>query len=101
MSAPAVDAAAIRRPSTWVPLHFFNLAMFRQVQELAVRDKRGMYAHMREGNPTPDLFFPEHGMSAGEFTVFKVLGENVRRGNTKPRSGGGSGAAAGAPLETM
>ena len=74
-----------RRPSTWACLHRYNCATYKLVQGLEVRDKRGMYAHMREGRPSPDMFFPEHGVSAGEFTVFKVLGENVRRGNTKPR----------------
>ena len=86
VNSSAGDAASVvRRPSTYACLHRFNQCLYQLVQDLEVRDKRGMYAHMREGRPSGDLFFPVYGLSAGEFAVFKVLGENVRRGNTRPR----------------
>ena len=89
-TAAAASAAAavptpetVRRPSTWACLHRFNVASYWSVLDLEVRVKRGIYAHMRVGRPSADMFFPAHGISAGEFAVFKVLGENVRRGNAK------------------
>ena len=72
----------VRRPSTYACQHAYNLAMSKRVQGLEVRHKRVLYAHMREGTPSMDMFFPKYGVCASDFTAFKVLNENVRRGNT-------------------
>jgi hypothetical protein len=57
------------------------LSLYCIVEDLNMREKRDLFRRMRESEGLDDPFFPSHGMSADEFTVFYVLTDKVRKGS--------------------
>jgi hypothetical protein len=52
----------------------------KHVSGLRMKDKRSMFLLMRStgADLSPDTFFPEHGLTAGEFAVGQVLSSTSR-----------------------
>lgn len=75
-----------QRPCTFAPNHEYNRAIAELVAGMSVRDKREIFAAMRQPNIAPDTFLPRHGISVAELTVMQVLSE-------RPRPANGSAAA--------
>ena len=67
-----------QRPCTFAPNHEYNLALAAVVADMSVRDKREIFAAMRQPNITPNTFLPRHGISIAELTVMQVLSERPR-----------------------
>lgn len=54
------------------------------VDSLRVRDKRHVFHIMRRSRElTHDSFFPMYGLTAGEFSVWQVLGEHRKHRRKK------------------
>ena len=53
------------------------MVLSRFIEELRVREKRHIFQIMRRSSElSHDTFFPEYGITAGEFAVWQVLSEN-------------------------
>jgi hypothetical protein len=46
----------------------------RAIGQLPVRERRVVFAHARAEGASPDLLFPAHGFTLGEFAVWHVIG---------------------------
>lgn len=56
------------------------IVIARHVDKLRVRDKRNIFHLMREcEHITADTFFPEYGITAGDFATWYVLKDSRRR----------------------
>lgn len=55
-------------------------ALLNYVMSLRVKEKRRVYVLMRNmPNLTVDVFFPHHGFTAGEFSFFQVISEQMHK----------------------
>ena len=56
------------------------IVMSRVIESLKVKDKRNIFYTMRK---TTDLshhtFFPNYGITAGEFSIWQILADNKRK----------------------
>lgn len=56
------------------------IVQYRFVETLRVKDKRQIFQTMRTYKDMHhDMFFPMYGFTAGEFSVWQVLSENIRK----------------------
>lgn len=56
------------------------VVLAKNIDELRVKDKRHIFQIMRTTpGMTEDTFLPQYGITTGEFAVWQVLGENVRK----------------------
>ena len=95
------------RVTSFAVHHRFNTDMFAHVNSMPVRQKRLLYMCMRKpdglettDDVTAESFFPKMGISACDFSVFDVLGENTKRCETK-RAQAGTPAAVPSTDESM
>ena len=56
-----------------------NIVMERVVSQLRVKDKRLIFNLMRQPGVDENTFFPQYGMTAGEFAVWHILADTSRR----------------------
>lgn len=75
--------------------HFFTYPTWRKyiilscfIESLRVKDKRQIFHIMRKSNIDldHDSFFPQYGITAGEFAVWQVLAD-TRKGRKKNEPG--------------
>lgn len=68
-----------------MPAHTFPtwkkyIVMYKHIERLRVKDKRYIFQIMRtQTDMNHDVFFPMYGLTAGEFSVWQVLSENIRK----------------------
>ena len=65
--------------------YIHDMGIFREVSQLSVRDRRAIFANMRQLSPgelTATRFFPQHGMFTGEIALVHVLMDIQKRRKT-------------------
>lgn len=72
----SVESSSLVSSATWKKYTVMGSVMER----LRVRDKRHIFQMIRlHPNVSHDTFFPAYGFTVGEFSVWQVLSDNVRR----------------------
>lgn len=58
-----------------------NMVFYDVIKDFSVKDKRKVFAEMRTTNikVNIDTFFPQYGLTAGEFSTWAILTENNRK----------------------
>ena len=63
------------------------IVQYRFVENLRVKDKRHIFYIMRNStNISNDTYFPNYGLTAGEFALWQVLSENIRKKDNYKRN---------------
>jgi len=68
-------------PSGNNPTYKKNMVFYDVIKDFSVKDKRKVFAEMRTTNikVNIDTFFPQYGLTAGEFSTWAILTENNRK----------------------
>ena len=53
--------------------------VYASVSRMTVRDKRRVFALMREEHVDCDTFLTEHGVTMGEFSMMHLLADHARK----------------------
>ena len=62
------------------------IVMYKHIDRLRVKDKRYIFQLMRTNeHMDQDTYFPEYGFTAGEFAIWQVLSENIRKKDSKTK----------------
>jgi hypothetical protein len=73
--------------STFSIFHKFQCALATYVQTMEVRDKRYVFAKMRDlPDVQPSSFLPKYGVTVGEFTTMTVLTPVARKSSSSTTS---------------
>ena len=65
--------------SIMYPIWKRNIVIECQTQHLRVRDKRVLFQYMRETEVDEKYFFPNYGITAGEFAVWHIIADSGKR----------------------
>ena len=65
--------------SIMYPIWKRNVVLEQTVAALRVKEKRVLFQYMREQGVTCHTFFPQFGMTAGEFASWHIIADSGRR----------------------